>query len=228
MFTHIPSHTSFPAFHILLNTPLNTSFSGWVALVYVCAPHLDTHNDTIFTSILTPSLTTHIEYTQDDQPLYLFDPTFDRSAPELLQAYTIPLYFQDDLFSLLEKEDSTSSSSSSSSSSSNNDNNDAINNSNGNDTHTPTTSTPNPSPSRPDYRWLLIGGLRSGQSWHKDPNGTSAWNLTIRGRKRWLMFPPHITPPGVRRSADCQDFVTPISLSEWARDFYAETCVTPG
>jgi hypothetical protein len=91
----------------------------------------------------------------DDQPLYCFDPTFARSAPELLEAYEVPAYFRDDLFSLLEA-----------------------------------------SGARPDYRWLLIGGLRSGQSWHKDPNGTSAWNLTIRGRKRWLFFPPNVTPPG--------------------------------
>jgi hypothetical protein len=91
----------------------------------------------------------------DVQPLYCFDPTFARSAPELLEAYEVPAYFRDDLFSLLEA-----------------------------------------SGARPDYRWLLIGGLRSGQSWHKDPNGTSAWNLTIRGRKRWLLFPPNVTPPG--------------------------------
>jgi hypothetical protein len=80
---------------------------------------------------------------------------------------------------------------------------------------------------RPDYRWLLIGGLRSGQAWHKDPNGTSAWNLTIRGRKRWLFFPPKVTPPGVILG-DGDDFVTPVSLAEWAREFYKQACMTPG
>ena len=91
----------------------------------------------------------------DDQPLYLFDPTFGASAPELLREYEPPPHFRDDLFALLDGAD------------------------------------------RPDYRWLLIGGARSGQSWHKDPNMSSAWNLTLRGRKRWLFFPPHVTPPGV-------------------------------
>ena len=124
----------------------------------------------------------------DDQPLYCFDPTFAKSAPELLEAYDVPAYFRDDLFSLLET-----------------------------------------SGARPDYRWLLIGGVRSGQSWHKDPNGTSAWNLTIRGRKRWLFFPPHITPPGVIMSGDgSKDYMTPISLAEWARGYYKEACSTPG
>ena len=123
----------------------------------------------------------------DDPPLYLFDPTFEKSAPELVRAYSTPPCFRDDLFALLDE-----------------------------------------SGSRPDYRWLLVGGKRSGQSWHKDPNGTSAWNLTVRGRKRWLFFPPHKTPPGVIPSADGEDYVTPLSLAEWARTFYQEACASPG
>ena len=124
----------------------------------------------------------------DDQPLYLFDPTFGASAPELLNEYEPPPHFRDDLFALLDGAD------------------------------------------RPDYRWLLIGGARSGQSWHKDPNMSSAWNLTLRGRKRWLFFPPHVTPPGVfPTSTDGgHDYATPIALAEWARDHYAEACRTPG
>lgn len=122
----------------------------------------------------------------DDQPLYLFDPTFTHTAPELLAAYTVPSFFQDDLFSLLDAR------------------------------------------SRPDYRWLLIGGSRSGQSWHKDPNGTSAWNLTIRGRKRWFFFPPTVTPPGVVVSEVTGETVTPISLAEWGMNFYEEACTTTG
>ena len=131
----------------------------------------------------------------DDQPLYLFDPTFGRSAPELLKEYEPPTYFSDDLFSLLDGASQT-----------------------GRGTQ------------RPDYRWLLIGGARSGQSWHKDPNGTSAWNLTLRGRKRWLFFPPNITPPGVFPAAGGGpgDYVTPMALAEWARDFYSEAVRTPG
>ena len=128
----------------------------------------------------------YAKHNTDDQPLYLFDPTFGSSAPELLEGYEAPVCFRDDLFSLLED--------------------------------------------RPDYRWLLLGGARSGQTWHKDPNGTSAWNLTLRGRKRWLFFPPHVTPPGVFPAANGGpgDYVTPLALAEWARDFYGEALKTPG
>ncbi|WP_448321870.1 lysine-specific demethylase, partial [Streptomyces sp. CO7] len=33
---------------------------------------------------------------------------------------------------------------------------------------------------RPDHRWLIIGPERSGSTFHKDPNATSAWNAVIR------------------------------------------------
>ena len=32
---------------------------------------------------------------------------------------------------------------------------------------------------RPAHRWLIIGPERSGSTFHKDPNGTSAWNAVI-------------------------------------------------
>jgi hypothetical protein len=49
---------------------------------------------------------------------------------------------------------------------------------------------------RPDFRWIIIGPKLSGSSFHKDPNCTSAWNAVVSGRKKWIMFPPNITPPG--------------------------------
>jgi len=82
---------------------------------------------------------------------------------------------------------------------------------------------------RPDYRWLLVGGPRSGQSWHTDPNSTSAWNLTLRGRKRWLFFPPGCPPPGVRPSVDGDgdNYLSPVSMAEWAQAFYADCLKRP-
>ena len=73
---------------------------------------------------------------------------------------------------------------------------------------------------RPDYRWLIAGPARSGSSFHIDPNGTNAWNAVISGRKKWIMFPPHIVPPGVYPSNDGGDVATPVTLLEWFLNFY--------
>jgi hypothetical protein len=50
---------------------------------------------------------------------------------------------------------------------------------------------------RPDCRWMIMGPKRSGSTFHKDPNATSAWNAVLTGSKYWLMFPagPGIEPP---------------------------------
>lgn len=75
-----------------------------------------------------------------------------------------------------------------------------------------------PADVRPDFRWLLIGGRRSGSTWHTDPNCTNAFNATLSGAKRWMMLPPHVQPPGVFvRGADV---TVPLSLLEWWSQFY--------
>ncbi|KAH8081707.1 hypothetical protein JL720_8830 [Aureococcus anophagefferens] len=63
-------------------------------------------------------------------------------------------------------------------------------------------------------------------SWHTDPNSTSAWNLTLEGSKRWLFFPPTVTPPGVRPSVDGDgdNYLAPVSNAEWARAGFYEEC----
>ena len=48
---------------------------------------------------------------------------------------------------------------------------------------------------RPDYRWLIMGPARSGSSFHVDPNSNFAWNATIAGRKKWIVYPKHLEPP---------------------------------
>lgn len=73
---------------------------------------------------------------------------------------------------------------------------------------------------RPHHRWLIVGPARSGSSFHKDPNATSAWNAVITGRKKWVMFPPNVNPPGVHPSADGADVAQPLSLVEWFSNFY--------
>lgn len=42
----------------------------------------------------------------------------------------------------------------------------------------------------PAHRWFLLGPKRSGSQVHQDPLGTSAWNTSTSGRKRWVMMPP--------------------------------------
>jgi len=73
---------------------------------------------------------------------------------------------------------------------------------------------------RPDYRWLIVGPEKSGSTFHKDPNSTSAWNAVVRGSKKWIMYPPNVPPPGVHASKSGADVVTAVSLMEWFVNYY--------
>eukprot|EP00871_Galdieria_phlegrea_P002182 jgi/Galph1/2965/GphlegSOOS_G1616.1 len=75
---------------------------------------------------------------------------------------------------------------------------------------------------RPDHRWLIYGPCRSGSRFHIDPNQTCAWNAVIRGRKKWVLFPPSCPPPGVFPNEDYSQVVSPIFLLEWFTSFYEE------
>ncbi|CAN6603045.1 hypothetical protein TRVA0_002S02080 [Trichomonascus vanleenenianus] len=83
--------------------------------------------------------------------------------------------------------------------------------------------------SRPDHRWLIIGPDRSGSTFHKDPNGTSAWNSLVTGMKYWIMFPPKTVPPGVTVDDQEEEVTAPYSVSEWfLSGFYEQAQNTPG
>ena len=74
---------------------------------------------------------------------------------------------------------------------------------------------------RPDYHWLILGPARSGSIFHIDPNQTNAWNACIRGRKKWIFYPPTNTPPGIMSTIDNGDLIVPLSTGEWLLSFWS-------
>lgn len=86
-------------------------------------------------------------------------------------------------------------------------------------------------PDRPDHRWLIMGPERSGSTFHKDPNATSAWNAVLTGSKYWMMFPSGSNippPPGVILSEDASEITSPLSIAEYLLNFHAMARATPG
>lgn len=80
---------------------------------------------------------------------------------------------------------------------------------------------------RPDWRWLIVGPKGSGSSFHVDPNGTDAWNATLSGEKKWVLFPPDVPPPGVEALRDGADVAAPVSVVEWLLSFHARAAQDP-
>lgn len=73
------------------------------------------------------------------------------------------------------------------------------------------------------YRWLLMGGPRSGTPPHVDPLGTHAWVHLCTGKKLWLLLPPG--------TSACED----LTAAEWffkhhreARQIGIEIVQVPG
>ncbi|KAL9069244.1 MAG: hypothetical protein Q9161_005651 [Pseudevernia consocians] len=84
---------------------------------------------------------------------------------------------------------------------------------------------------KPNSRWLIVGPEKSGSTFHKDPNATSAWNAVLRGSKYWIMFPQSPSqppPPGVFVSDDQSEVTSPLSIAEWLLGFHAQARATPG
>lgn len=81
---------------------------------------------------------------------------------------------------------------------------------------------------RPDNAWLIVGSLRLGSTFHKDPNYTSAWNAALTGRKLWVMLPPTVTPPGVGTNDDESEVTSPVGIGEWVLSgFYNDAVKMP-
>ncbi|KAK8229571.1 hypothetical protein HDK77DRAFT_382896 [Phyllosticta capitalensis] len=84
---------------------------------------------------------------------------------------------------------------------------------------------------RPDSRWMIMGPARSGSTFHKDPNATSAWNAPLTGSKYWLVFPSSASlppPPGVIVSEDSSEVTAPLSIAEYLLSFHELARATPG
>ncbi|AAS50368.1 AAR003Wp [Eremothecium gossypii ATCC 10895] len=78
---------------------------------------------------------------------------------------------------------------------------------------------------RPDHRWLIAGPARSGSTFHKDPNQTSAWNAVLSGMKLWVMLPPDVAPPGVSTDKEEEEVTSPVGITEWVLSGYYNDAV---
>jgi hypothetical protein len=138
----------------------------------------------------------YLHETHEEAPLYLFDRNFMRKLQSLKGHYDVPRYFRSVDDSSVYSTDKGLSG-------------------------TDLFRLFGPE-ARPDYRWLICGPKRSGSIFHIDPNSTNAWNVSVQGRKKWIFYPPHVSPPGVVMSHDGADVTVPISTGEWLLSFWEQ------
>jgi len=92
----------------------------------------------------------YAETCQADFPCYAFERDFNKDNRVLLDDFSVPDYFADDVYAL----------------------------------------SPELRTSFPQYRYVVVGGNRTGSNMHVDPMYSAAWNTLLCGRKKWLLIPP--------------------------------------
>lgn len=117
-----------------------------------------------------------------DFPFYVFERELTGQRAPLLDDFTVPHFFTDDVFDI----------------------------------------TPAARHFFPKYRYMVIGGQRTGSNMHIDPKCTCAWNALLAGHKRWVLFPPGHDPAYLREiGVVCEDSMsTPEPPTHWWTDVY--------
>lgn len=196
--------TAWPLFRVLDGETANLSLKR--SSIFVSGAQPDFQCESLIMSI--DEYVSYARHQQDERPTYLFDPHFaDTLQPGL---WRCPEYFdRDDLFQYLSDPPSRTS----------------VHPQHGGAASDEAQT--NAARKRPHYRWLICGPARGGSSFHVDPNYTNAWNACLTGRKRWILFPPHLPPPGVIPSRDMLDVTTPTTLAEWLLTYYPSSAADP-
>eukprot|EP00977_Amphora_coffeiformis_P030379 scaffold46594_cov199-Amphora_coffeaeformis.AAC.1 len=94
--THVPQVQQWPALHRWTLEALNTADNDLRSRVFKCGEDDDGHS----IKVKLRHFLGYLQHNRDDSPLYIFDTAFDedRVASRLLQDYSVPLYFRNDLF----------------------------------------------------------------------------------------------------------------------------------
>lgn len=168
----------------------------------------DTHAEMLTLHTFTKYARTAPEGLTDDAPLALYDSQFhtdERAA--LLDAVVVPPCFADDLYEYMDDSDEENG----------NRNDDA---SSSTDASTTTTAVI----SRPPWRWILMGGARSGTGLHVDPVGTHAWVTLLEGVKRWVLFPPTVNRPTIDMAEGHDVAAHQLPSAVWFATAYDAAC----